>query len=252
MQVDILYITHDRLDCTRRSLLDLIDKSDYPFRLQIVDNASTDETKAYLMEAVRRYSGRLRIDLILNPCNVALSRVTNSFWRNSSADLVGKIDNDIVVEECWLSKFVEAHKRLEQLAVIGGCHFPEKLLRSKKIARNLDEHNGIGLIRQPYIGGNYLAKRPILMEHGFLPEDIEPRSFRLGGWTGYQERLAEKGFLIGYYYPIVRFEHLHTAADAYYRKVRNISRKKYMRWEYKDAKRLLFTAWNWHCRPDFP
>jgi glycosyltransferase involved in cell wall biosynthesis len=245
IRIDLIYFTYNRLDHTRVTLPTLLEKSGYPFKLTIVDNGSVDGTVDYLRDIRKRWRKETQIQLILNARNEGLAGPTNRFWMRSDAALVGKIDNDILVEEGWLEKLADAHQRLPNLAVIGGCHFPAELLKPEKISKNVQVHNTIQILRQPYIGGNYLAKRSILMDLGPLPEARHEEKFKLGGWTGYQQKMVQEGYWVGYYFPIIRFEHLHRASDTYFRQVRGLSKRKYRNWERKDAERLLTQKWNW-------
>ena len=113
-----------------------------------------------------------------------------------------------------------------------------------KCKHNIYEYNNIQILRQPHIGGNYLAKRRILLENGFI-EEPGPTDFQLGGWTGYQNRLTKKGYILGYYYPLICFEHLHLAPNNYYKKVRKMSKRKYLHWEKKVGEEMIYTKWSW-------
>jgi glycosyltransferase involved in cell wall biosynthesis len=245
MKVDILYITYNRLDSTKLTLPRLLHSTEYPFNLTVVDNGSNDNTVDYLTEMVREYHLRKPMKLILNRVNEGLSKPTNRFWRESKADLVGKIDNDILVENGWFEKLINAHKTVHDLAIIGGFHFPKGVFDYDKCKHNIYQYDDIRILRQPYIGGNYIAKRKFLMEKGFLEEASDEGQFRLGGWTGYQKQLSASRYIIGYYYPLIFFKHLNDFHDKYFKEVRGVSRRKYMKWEKKDGKRLLNTKWNW-------
>jgi glycosyltransferase involved in cell wall biosynthesis len=209
-----------------------------------VDNGSIDGTADYLRTSLDSAPPTIKISLVINENNEVLSKPTNEFWQNSGADLVGKIDNDILVEDGWLEKLATAHQKVSKLAAIGGFHFPMKIFDYKKCKHNIYEYNNIQILRQPHIGGNYLAKRHILLENGFL-EDSGAADFKLGGWTGYQNRLTKKGYIIGYHYPLICFEHLHLAPSRYYKKVRKMSKRKYLRWERKDGEEMIYTKWSW-------
>lgn len=243
-KVDILYITYNRIYSTKLTLPKLLHSTAYPFNLTIVDNGSSDNTVSYLNEIYDAYKSKMVIKLLLNNKNEGLSKPTNDFWSRSEADLVGKIDNDILVEDGWLDKLVTAHKKVPDLAVIGGFHFPIQIFNYNKCKKNIYQYNNIQIIRQPYIGGNYIAKRNIILKNGFLQEE-EVNQFKLGGWTGYQQVLTSKGYIIGYYYPLIYFEHIHNASDTYFKQVRGMSRHKYLQWEKKDGKRLLNRKWDW-------
>ena len=245
MKVDLIYFTYNRLDHTRITLPVLLEHSGYPFALTIVDNGSRDGTVTYLLDTVRQYSEHMPVKLIRNRCNMGLSQPTNEFWERSEADLVGKIDNDILVETDWLKKLVDAHKQLPRLAAAGGMHFPLEVIETKRLLRNVVEQGRIRLVRQPYIGGNYVAKLSVLRKYGKLNEEIDASGLKIGGWTGYQKRLTADGYLIGYYYPFIIFKHLHNAPNSYFKKVRGMSKKKYIRWEKQDGQFLIHFEWQW-------
>ncbi len=245
MKVDILYITYNRIESTILTLPKLLQSTAYPFNLTIIDNGSSDNTVDYLREAARKYSSRKPIRLIVNKINQGLSKPTNTFWKESKADLVGKIDNDILVEDGWLEKLINAHETIHDLAIIGGFHFPKEVFDYDKCKHNIYQYDDIQILRQPYIGGNYIAKKKFLMEKGFLEEGSDKGQFRLGGWTGYQKQLSASGYIIGYYYPLIFFKHIHASEKKYFKEVRGMSRRKYISWEKKDGKKLLNTKWQW-------
>ena len=222
----------------------LLSSTSYPFDLTIIDNGSADGTTEYLTHITSIHAPSRKIRLIFNSNNQGLSRPTNEFWLSSKCELVGKIDNDILVEDGWLEKLVTAHQKVSKLAVIGGFHFPMEIFDYEKCKHNIYEYNNIQILRQPHIGGNYLAKRHILLETGFL-EEPGTADFKLGGWTGYQHRLTKKGYIVGYYYPFICFEHLHFAPSNYYKKVRKMSKRKYLRWERKAGEEMIYTKWSW-------
>ncbi len=245
MNVDLIYFTYNRLDHTRITLPVLLKQSGYPFRLRVVDNGSTDGTTDYLRDLERQRDNRISIQLILNHRNQGLSQPTNEFWGQSESDLVGKIDNDILVEAGWLQKLVDAHEQVPHLAVVGGIHFPVDTIEPKRMLHNVYEHGTIRLVRQPHIGGNYIAKLSILRKYGKLNESVDSSGLKIGGWTGYQQKLSDDGYHIGYHYPFIIFKHLHNAPNRYFKEVRGISKKKYIRWEKQDGQNLLYSRWNW-------
>jgi glycosyltransferase involved in cell wall biosynthesis len=245
MLVDIIYFTHNRLEATKNTLPKLLESTKHPFSLTIVDNGSTDGTVHFLKYVVRTICGSMNIKLILNKENEGLSKPTNEFWKNSNAVLVGKIDNDILVENGWLEKLVRAHEKAETLAVVGGFHFPIELFSYENCKHNIFQINGVKILRQPYIGGNYLAKKSILRRNGYLDEHLGSGKLRIGGWTKYQLGLSRMDYVIGYHYPLIRFAHLRSGSNSYYKRVRGMSKRKYLRWEKEDAKKVLYDPWDW-------
>jgi len=243
IKVDILYLTHNRIASTKLTLPRLLNSTTYPFDLTIVDNASSDGTPDYLREVAERHEFSAKINLICHDTNHGLAKPTNEFWRKSQADLVGKIDNDILVENGWLETLVKAHEKISNLAVVGGFHFPKKVFNYQKCKHNIFSYSGVHILRQPHIGGNYIAKKEILDKNGFLDESAI--TIKMGGWTKYQHKLTKQDFIIGYYFPLIFFTHIINFSNDYYKKVRGMSRRKYIKWEIKDGKRLLNSRYEW-------
>ena len=92
--VHILYLTFNRLYYTQKTLPVLLESSDTAsYQIYIVDNGSTDGTVEYLQNL-----NHPRIEkVIYNKKNEGLVKPTKKFWAQSKAELVGNIDNDILV-----------------------------------------------------------------------------------------------------------------------------------------------------------
>ena len=155
--IAIIYLTYNRFYYTKETLPALLNSSQYPFKVRIVDNGSTDETVGFLKELNHPNIERI----ILNKQNEGLVKPTKQFWKETDAELVGKIDNDILVPKKWIDNLVTAHKSIHNLGVIGYCHFRKEDFNYEQVALKVEEINGIKFRRQPWIGGNYLMKRSI-------------------------------------------------------------------------------------------
>ena len=203
--VAILFFTYNRLEYTRQALSALIENSRYPFELYIVDNHSTDGTPQWLEEFRLKYPCIIK-DIKYNTSNEGLPGPTNAFWAKADTDLIGKVDNDTLVPEGWLERLVEAHSKLPELAVVGGWHFrPEDFNAQEAVAR-LVHRNAIAILPDEHIGGCcYLMKRSIQQQFGPMVYD---EKVKIHGWTDYQHRLVEAGYLVGYLYPLLQLEYM--------------------------------------------
>ena len=114
--IDILYITYNRIECTKITLPKLISSTSCKINLTIIDNGSSDGSVTYLKKIVDNNLSQHKIRLIINNENQGLSKPTNFFWKQSNANLVGKIDNDILVEDGWLEKLVGTHKKMASVS----------------------------------------------------------------------------------------------------------------------------------------
>ena len=110
-KVAIIYITYNRLYYTKKTLLPLLNSSKNKFKLYIVDNGSNDGTTKFLNQLEHPNIEQI----IYNNKNLGLVKPTKKFWDETDAELVGKIDNDILVPPNWIENLVDAHKAIPNL-----------------------------------------------------------------------------------------------------------------------------------------
>jgi len=113
--VNICVVTYNRLAFTRQCLQSVWEHTRYPYRLTVVDNASTDGTPEYLTELQRQ--GVIH-NLYLLPKNLGVAKAANIAWQaEPQASATLKLDNDIVVKkDSWLEDMMAV---LEQVPDIG-------------------------------------------------------------------------------------------------------------------------------------
>lgn len=134
--VNVLTVTFNRLDYTRKTIDGLVATMAFPHGILVVDNASTDGSREYLLEQYR--NGVVRKVLLLDR-NVGLARGINIGWRHETgSDFLLKLDNDMVFQRRgWLEAVVEASDRVPQAAVLGYNVEPRSYPASL--------HNGVSL-----------------------------------------------------------------------------------------------------------
>ena len=244
--VAIIYITYNRLYYTKKTLIPLLNSSKNKFKLYIVDNGSNDGTVEFLNQLEHPNIEQI----IYNKKNLGLVRPTKKFWDETDAELVGKIDNDILVPPNWIENLVNAHKAINSLGVIGYCHFRNEDFNPTKLALKTEKINGITIRRQPWIGGNYLMKKSTIINYnGYRQSRKFFKKRILYGFNKYQEELTQKGFINGYLCnddkSILTWEHIDDPRhqffhkDENYYKIRNMSENDIIEWYKKDAKNLL-------------
>jgi len=112
-------LTYNRLDYTKLALRRLLSDPKEEFALTIWDNASTDGTQQFL----KTVNDPRIVDIIFSQTNKGQTYVTNKIWSESSAELVGKVDNDCFVTPGWTKILAQAHKDLPNLGVVGCWQF---------------------------------------------------------------------------------------------------------------------------------
>lgn len=105
MKLHTVFITYNRLDCTKRSIESFLNTVDVPFTLAVVDNGSTDGTEEWLLN--ERPAG---IDALLLGVNKYPGFACNRGWELAppKADFLQRADNDWEYLPGWCSHVAEA------------------------------------------------------------------------------------------------------------------------------------------------
>lgn len=97
--VSLVIPVYNQLDYTRQCLESIARCTDQPYELIIVDNASTDGTQEFLRD--------VKATVITNPRNLGCAKAWNQGVRASHGDVVGILNNDIVVTKGWIEGLVK-------------------------------------------------------------------------------------------------------------------------------------------------
>ncbi|MBI3463244.1 MAG: glycosyltransferase [Planctomycetes bacterium] len=240
----LLMVTYNRLQYTKLAL-DAVLQLDYPdLELVVSYNASSDGTVEYLKS---RLDGIRHARLILSPTNKGVVSPMNSVWfSDHGAKLLVKVDNDTLVPRELLRRLAECHVRSSHFGAVSGFHFRQEgeAIADEK---NVVTVNGVKVLRQRFVGGCAVMMRKEVLDRmgpipcssqdaadsGKLPAEspspqpLSPQAgrgggpspwpsprgrgdgpFMDGGWTWYQQRLDELGFINGYAWPFVHVDHM--------------------------------------------
>lgn len=199
MTIDLVFITYNRLDYTKLALPSVLADPTEEFSLTIWDNASTDGTVEYLKNEV---SDPRISDIIFSKVNLGQMVALNEIWGKSKADLLGKLDNDCLLPPGWTRILAQAHADVPKFGILGCWHyFPDDFdyERAKHKIQKFGQHQ---VLRHPWTASHSsLVKRKAVRECG--PFDPKSRST-----TDYWIQMAAKGYINGYYYPLVYAEHM--------------------------------------------
>lgn len=189
-RVTLLMLTWDRVEYTKMALESLFKNTIYPYDLWIIDNKNDkDDTRKYLVDLKKREPRITK--LILNDTNEGLSKPTNRFWRETTTEMVGKIDNDTLVPEGWLTKLMEASDKVPELMMVSGIHF-----ENWKPDIPCKIYDGIKLYFPNNTGGCcYILRRTAINKMGYLAE----QHGHLYGWTRWQRYMLKKGMNVAYH-----------------------------------------------------
>jgi len=202
MNVCIVLVTHNRLEYTKKTIARLLADPSEEFELYLWDNASSDETPEYLKEEVK--DPRI-VETILSKENVGQTGAMNYVWSKTKAELVGKLDNDCLVTPGWTRILAKAHEDIEKLGAVACWHYPldefdEDAARKAGKIQSFGKHR---IFRHPWVcGSGFIMKRKTYEEYG--PWEVGPDV----GTTYYFLRMARRGEINGWYYPLVLQEHM--------------------------------------------
>jgi GT2 family glycosyltransferase len=166
--IDILYLTHGRLEFTIASMNSLIKQTDWSKvdRLIWYDDDSDDGTREYFHE--------ICVDI---PCGEIQFRpgvygspvkIMNDYiQRNDGSEVFAKIDNDVILPPYWLTECLTVMRRYPEIDLLGIEAFDvavggRLLHRGWKPAQHI---GGIGLMKRSAF--DYGLPQPEGQRHGF-------------------------------------------------------------------------------------
>jgi glycosyltransferase involved in cell wall biosynthesis len=197
--IDILMVTYNRADYTRKSLPRLLETCDDSMRVWIWHNGNDAET----LDVVRSFADHPRVhELHHSPENQRLRVPTNWFWSRAPGRYLSKVDDDNLMPDGWAQTLRAAHAAEPKLGVIG-CwsfrpedHRPE--LAEQKVVSLGGEHR---LLKNCWVAGTgHLIKRACIEQGGPLQPDQT--------FTNWCLHRAARGWIHGWYYPFLYMENM--------------------------------------------
>lgn len=161
--INITIVTYNRLDYTRQCLNALLARTPRIFRLNIIDNNSTDGTRDYLSDLQHdpNIQDVLQNIILLNS-NMGIAPAYNLGWSLFDAQYYIKMDNDVVVlRDDWLDVLIHSAERVQDVAMLG---FGKNTCNARHI---LDDR----LYYAGHIGGCALITKKAHEYLGFWNED---------------------------------------------------------------------------------
>lgn len=113
--VDIIMLTYNNPDLSKKSIDSVINRSFYPnYKLIVVDNASDKETVSIL----KKYQKHPKTELIFNKENLGFAAGNNVGLKKSQADYLILLNNDILITPGWISRLV-FHANKQNVGLVG-------------------------------------------------------------------------------------------------------------------------------------
>lgn len=182
--VDIVLLTHDRLNYFHKTISALINNTKYNYRLIIVDNNSGEEFKNYLSQTRILYD-----EIIFNESNEWTAAFQKGIELTTSDPFVVS-DPDILVPnlegKCWLERLVDLHSQNPEMGLI---------------ALNLDPSNKPEKMPDVYISEKTVLNNDITLSNvGTVMQAIKRKYFNFPYVTDWEtcERIRMNGGKVGF------------------------------------------------------
>lgn len=182
--VDLLLLTHNRRRYLEKSLPQLF-ADDADFRLYCWDNASTDGAADIIASldderVVHRHFSRENV-----------GQTEPSFWflDKVAGDVVGKVDDDILLPVGWIDRITPMVRERPELGMIGCWIFMPEDWDEELAAHNIVKVGGYDIFRCTTVAGqSFLARRGLLREY---------RDDRVPGLPINRRKMAVDGYISG-------------------------------------------------------
>jgi len=116
-RVSVIILTYNNLDLTRACLDSVLLLSDYSnLEVIVVDNASSDDTPAYLEDLNRRNPN---VQVVLNRENFGFAAGNNVGLSIATGDYLVLLNNDTVVTQGWIMTLLRHFQALPNLGLLG-------------------------------------------------------------------------------------------------------------------------------------
>ena len=187
-KIDIVLATCDRLKLLRRTLKSIWHNTRTPYRLHVIDDASTEGNQVYL----RRLLAMKKIDSLLeHPNRLGVAANLRQIHDLTVSDLVIYCDDDQLcphIEPDWLRRLLAEMQARPKQAILS-LNNPHGNMGGDK-RRKLGVDGNVTFCRKS--GGSYMCIRRELLPHIVPPDGIQSpvswmclRARKLGWQTGY-------------------------------------------------------------------
>jgi GT2 family glycosyltransferase len=182
LRVSLVIPVYNQVVHTMQCLESIQRLPDRPEEIIVIDNGSADDTAEYLKSA--------RVKVITNATNLGCAKAWNQGIQAGKGDVVGLLNNDIVVTPGWLPALLAFMERT-------GCGIVSPAMREGPLDYDLDKYATEFTaacrmaVRPGFLGACMLIRREVFDRIGFFDEE-----FTFGGCedTDFLWRAQQAGF----------------------------------------------------------
>lgn len=201
--VDIIIVNYNTRVHLEQCIHSIQQNTYHPYRLIVVDNASTDDSRAYLKKVDHQ-----GIRVVYNQDNLGTSRAWNQGIRWGSGEYILLLNPDTRVTSGWLNKMVHCAESDSRVAVVGAKQIDQfgNIIyagvverNGSQIPRGRGEKDHPTKYNQPcecatVSGACYMIKRNLLPKIGYFDEQF----FMYAEETDYSFRVRLLGYKVFY------------------------------------------------------
>lgn len=206
MRCDIIVPVWNLKKHTKRCVDSLIENTEYPFRLIMVDNGSDRPTKEYL-ESLKEDPRLKGYVLIRNEENLGYTKATNQGMEISDAEYVCLLNNDTVMTKGWLTEMIKVAEFSPDIGIVNpasnnlGIYKPWYVSLKSYAASRRRRLSGQYVEMATAVGFCFLIKREVIEKIGILSDQYGDGNFEdteyaiRAGRNGYKSVIAKGGYV---------------------------------------------------------
>ena len=136
LKVTVVIVTYNRAEMLKEALESLTTQSRLPDEVLVVDNNSSDRTKA----VAESFKGRLNMSYVFEPVQ-GTSTARNTGIKHAQGDIIAYLDDDCIAEKDWLHYIEIPFLKDPAIGMVGGqiadCRVKGTLVEDYCIASSL-------------------------------------------------------------------------------------------------------------------
>ncbi|PCJ30688.1 MAG: hypothetical protein COA90_08545 [Gammaproteobacteria bacterium] len=204
--VDLLLITWNRRGYVEKTLENLLASND-DFRLYCWDNNSQDG----VADIISSLNDPRIVEKKFSTENVKQRIPTLWFFEQAKSDLVGKIDDDILLPEGWISTIAPIVRDNSNVGMLGCWIYMEEDWNESIAEHKVLNLEGERIFQNMWIAGqSFLARKETLLRY------ILPESDGCYGFPIDQYNMTQDGLINGYPLPIIFAHNMDDPRSKYY------------------------------------
>jgi GT2 family glycosyltransferase len=230
-KADIIMPVWDAIEVTKACLESIFTRTQFPFRVIVIDNNSAGDAAAYL----KRLHSEGKIDLIKNEENLGFIKAVNQGMRKSNAPYVCLINNDTLVTRGWLGRMIGILEDNNDIGIVNpssnnlGIHVPKNMTLeeyAKKISSSGEGFTELGAA----IGFCMCIKREVMDKIGYMDEIYGMGNFED---SDFSKRAQEAGYK----------SVMAKGSYVYHRQSESFKKRKSRESDFKKNQKIFYERW---------